>query len=303
MRLELILALGAVAAAAAQGAFPCPFSRALMLQEPPLVGDDVIVLQNLLLRSAFVRKFDLTGAFDSPTAAALGAFQAGEGVGAQLGVLDAATAALLLELHAEDNYRDTPYLPAGAKYKVYVPVHRNRSIETTCVLFDANLTVLYEFTCRTHGQDDPASGEALGELCSAGATPTGLSWLDLNSPEEDPVSFGPYPVNRFITGVAGNQGIYSPAANKTFLSDVRDGILIHTGEWPGWNPSQPMPNSHGCIHCHPDDIKTIWLILVSLGVQVRNNTNGALPYPYAPQGVVSVELIDPPLPRRVPRGN
>jgi hypothetical protein len=67
---------------------------------------------------------------------------------------------------------------------------------------------------------------------------------------------------------------------------------------------------------HLDDIKKVWKLLVGLGVQVRNNTNGVLPYPYKPQvnslpcrirascgprpgndfapssqGVVSVELI------------
>jgi hypothetical protein len=52
-----------------------------------------------------------------------------------------------------------------------------------------------------------------------------------------------------------------------------------------------MPNSHGCIHGHPDDIKAVWQLLVELGVVVRNNTDGALPYPYKPQGLLSVELI------------
>ena len=30
--------------------------------------------------------------------------------------------------------------------------------------------------------------------------------------------------------------------NNTFLSDYRSGILLHTGEWENWNPSEPMPN-------------------------------------------------------------
>jgi hypothetical protein len=56
----------------------------------------------------------------------------------------------------------------------------------------------------------------------------------------------------------------------------------------------PMPNSDGCVHGHPNDIYMVWQILtLDLGVQVRNNTDGKLPYPYVPQGLVSVELQDP----------
>jgi hypothetical protein len=36
----------------------------------------------------------------------------------------------------------------------------------------------------------------------------------------------------------------------------------------------------------------IWQILVHLGVEVRNNTFGKLPYPYKPQGLISIEQID-----------
>lgn len=36
----------------------------------------------------------------------------------------------------------------------------------------------------------------------------------------------------------------------------------------------------------------IWQILIRIGVEVRNNTNGKLPYPYKPQGLISIEQID-----------
>lgn len=52
------------------------------------------------------------------------------------------------------------------------------------------------------------------------------------------------------------------------------------------------PPPAGCIHSWPENIESIWHILVSLGVQVRNNTNGQLPYPYKSQGLLSVELVD-----------
>eukprot|EP01104_Vermistella_antarctica_P019067 TRINITY_DN72_c2_g1_i2.p1 TRINITY_DN72_c2_g1~~TRINITY_DN72_c2_g1_i2.p1 ORF type:complete len:147 (-),score=9.90 TRINITY_DN72_c2_g1_i2:526-966(-) len=146
------------------------------------------------------------------------------------------------------------------------------------------MTQLHQFTVRTHGQDDPYTGLAYNEFAPDGSTPTGLMTLDLNSPESNATLFGPYPINRAVTGIEGN---------AFTISNIRDGILVHTGEWAGWTPSMPMPDSHGCVHAHPTDIKAVWQILTTqLGVQVRNNTGGALPYPYSPQGLLSIELID-----------
>ena len=50
-------------------------------------------------------------------------------------------------------------------------------------------------------------------------------------------------------------------------------------------------HSKGCIHAHPDDLKTIDSILIELGVKVRPNPFGKQPYPYQPQGLLSVEEI------------
>ena len=129
--------------------------------------------------------------------------------------------------------------------------------------------------------------------------------------------------------------------NAAFLiPNIRDGILMHTGEWPGWAPPEVMPNSEGklpqlrctpteapvtalfvrlcsngclclrmhglcfyvcldiawllsgCIHSWPESIKEVWQTLVSLGVDVRPNTDGKLPYPYKPQGLLSIQLMD-----------
>jgi hypothetical protein len=85
------------------------------------------------------------------------------------------------------------------------------------------------------------------------------------------VSFGPYPVNRVTNGLQGNGFV-----TTNDVHTVRNGILLHTGEcegmtrvntiyiantwtgeWQGWTPSKPMPNSHGCIHSHPDEIKQV----------------------------------------------
>jgi len=266
---------------------PEPFYRVLALQSPPLTGSDVFMAQNLLIRSPFVDpELPLSSNYDALSAAAVIAFQTGNGLSVT-GVFDNATATVLLALHLDaDGYKDDGEpLPPGFSYKVYVPVYRNRAIETTATLFDANLNVLHTFTVRTHGQND-ANGNALNQFADSGTTPTGLSTFDLNSPEDDPVHFGPYPINRFVQGLRGNSAIV--------ISDIRDGILLHTGEWPDWNTSMPMPNSHGCVHGHPNDIEMVWQILTNqLHVVVHNNTDGKLPYPYVPQGLVSVELIDP----------
>lgn len=53
-----------------------------------------------------------------------------------------------------------------------------------------------------------------------------------------------------------------------------------------------MPNSSGCIHAHPEDINAIYNILVNLGVKVNPNTYSGKNYPYKPQGVGVIELID-----------
>lgn len=263
------------------GQMPLPFYRELSLQTPPLNGSDVYILQNLLMRA--IPSTPTTYVYDAKTQAAVQQYQTNNKI-ASTGVFDSVTANLLLTLQLDDGYVDDGTIPAGAMYKVYVPVFRNRSIETVGTLFAGNGTVLHLFTTRTQGQSDNTTGLPMNELSGDGCTPTGLMTFDLNSPEDDPVDFGPYPVNRAVQGLKGNAGIV--------ISDIRDGILLHTGEWPNWNPSMQMPNSHGCIHAHPDDVKQIWNILVSIGVQVRPNTGGKLPYPYTPQGILSVELID-----------
>jgi len=260
---------------------PCPFTRILSVARPAMQGNDVFILQNLLQRT-----FDFKptyGSYDNLTSYFVHKFQEQVGLPSE-GVFDVSTANIFLAKNLPDNYKDSGVIPSGYLYKMYIPVYANRSIETMGTLYWHNGTILHQFTVRTHGQNSNTTGLALNELCSDGSTPTGLSSFDLNSPEDDPVSYGPYPVNRAVQGMAGNAAVV--------ISDIRDGILMHTGEWPNWNPSMPMPNSHGCVHGHPLDIKYVWDVLVSLGIQVRENTNGKLPYPYSPQGLLSIELIE-----------
>ena len=85
--------------------------------------------------------------------------------------------------------------------------------------------------------------------------------------------------------------------NLLVLPNIRDGILVHTGNWTTeevtWRPTMDMPNSAGCIHAHPSDVERIYTILTQqLGVQVRDNPFSGKNYPYQPQGVGVIERID-----------
>jgi hypothetical protein len=119
----------------------------------------------------------------------------------------------------------------GYKYKIHVPVVENRSIETVGTLFDAENNVLLTFPVRSHGHRNdghalpwPDFGDGdvgLNVFSPDGNTPTGLVETDLNSPEPSPDLYGPWPVNRFVRGLAGNA--------KLMLPNIRDGVLLHTG--------------------------------------------------------------------------
>jgi peptidoglycan hydrolase-like protein with peptidoglycan-binding domain len=279
--MTLWLVLLALFVACSNAQMPCPFNRTLTLQDPPLSGKDVYILQNMLLRA--IPNTPFTSTYDAKTQAAVLQFQSNNKIDAT-GTFDETTANLLLENYMDDGYKDDGTIPDGVAYKVHIEVYRNRSIETQATLYSGNGTILHVFTVRTAGENDNTTGIPLNQLCDDGSTPTGLITFDLNSPEDDPISFGPYPVNRAVQGLIGNAAIV--------ISDIRDGILLHTGEWSNWNPSMPMPNSHGCVHAHPTDVEEVWHILVSLGVKVHPNTFGALPYPYPTQGLLSIEQLD-----------
>jgi len=261
--------------------WPCPFSRELKQEDPPLQGNDVTILQHLLIRSPYVKGLQSTGKFDAATATAVSDFQTGNQLQVD-GIVGQETAQKLLDLHMSDGYKDDGKILPGFKYKVHIPVSRNRSVETTAYLYDSNMSLIYQFHVRLHGQRD------WNEFCHDGNTPTGLSLFDLNSPEDDPKDFGPYPVNRVVAGLKGNAAILLQNSAAT----IRSGILLHTGQWDGWQPPQPMPNSDGCIHTWPDMCKQLWQTLVSFGIQVRKNSGGELPYPYLSQGLISIEQVD-----------
>jgi len=262
---------------------PPPFYRVLQYTIPMMTGQDVFIMQNLLLRSPYVAKFQMGNNM----------------TGVVYGVFDSPTANLLLLLHSCDNYTDngtSARLLGNYKYKFLFQVFNNRSYETKAYLYNADNVLLYQFIARLHGYaltgnntwPDYTQDVGLNMFSTYGSTPTGFMEVDLNSPEPNPAVYGPYPVNRFINGQRGNAEFL-----MTPTGSVRNGILLHTGEWPGWEPYMDMPNSEGCIHGHPDDIKNIWEILVSqCGVEVRDNPYGQQPYPYQPQGVASIEQVN-----------
>jgi hypothetical protein len=301
----LAAAAAVVLAAAAPGSFannsmPQPWSRVLQQTKPPMTGTDVFILQNLLQRTPGNGALPLSSAYDSATTVAVTAFQRSQALQPD-GIFGPATAAAALANLTADGYRWNGTAPGalGFKYLIHVPVHTNRSVETVASLVAANGSVVYTYVVRAHGidswdsEDDPPAWPYFNDCCDGmsqfagdGDTPTGLSLADLNSPEDDPTEFGPYPVNRVVQGLEGNAGFLIP--------NIRDGILQHTGAWSNyssWQPPAPMPNSLGCIHAWPESIFTVWQLLVAMGVEVRNNTGGKLPYPYKPQGLIAVELV------------
>ncbi|XP_065070982.1 uncharacterized protein LOC135695733 [Rhopilema esculentum] len=268
---------------------PGPFTRELSLQNPLQTGKDVIILQNLLKRHQTTKDINISSHYDIATAEAVQRFQEAVGLPGS-GVVCPKTAHKVLDKLLSDGFKDDGLVPAPYKFKLVVPVYRDRTKETTAVLLDAKSQPVYKFRIRAHGgmQDD---GTAINQLTRNGNTPTGLSTFDLNSKEPIPKSYGPYPVVRIVKGIKGNSAI--GYGNDTLLSNYRSGILLHTGEWDGWDPSKPMPNSLGCMHCAPEDMKNVVDILVKeLGVKVRPNPFGKLPYPYVPQGLIAIEEIN-----------
>jgi hypothetical protein len=91
----------AVASLSLIHAMPSPWTRELYLTSPPITGNDVIIAQNLLLRSAAVTKFDPNGSFEESSKLATSQFQGANNLPAT-GIFDDATAVALLDLHSAD---------------------------------------------------------------------------------------------------------------------------------------------------------------------------------------------------------
>lgn len=236
--------------AVAQGnqSLPLPFTRVLKFND---TGSDVYIAQNLLKR--FTPGVAVTSIYDAATLEGVANLQLKYSIPIT-GALDAPTASALLDCCSRDGYVDDGKPPSelGYQYKVHLRVYQNRSNEVTARLLAGNGTVLLEFIARAHGVDGPSNSsvwpyysnccDGLNEFSPDGNTPTGLSEFDLNTPEGNPVPYGPWPVNRLVKGLAGNAAfLVTNEANTT----IRDGILLHTGQWSNhssfpWAPPDPM---------------------------------------------------------------
>ena len=177
-----------------------PFTRNLTLADPLLEGKDVVILQNLLQRHPKI-SLKRTGVFDQHTKEALSIFQQSERCTQQNGHLDVETGKTIVQKLMSDGYRDDGIVPDDCKFKLHVPVSRDRTKETTATLYKCGDggKVLHRFTIRTRG--GTKDGQPLNQLTSNGDTPTGLATLDLNSREPDVKSFGNYSVLRVVKGI------------------------------------------------------------------------------------------------------
>ena len=283
---------------------PSPFNSPLS----PTTGthSEITILQFLLGRydpHLCSSKQMADGEYDAATEACVRSFQQHVSLNTS-GVFGRQEAeAMFAGPWSEDGYTDDGRTAAsqGYFYKILIPVHRNRSIETTATILDKDNNVLFQFVAREKGHivdgcgrtiperwpNFNNTGDGLNTYSSGGATPTGLIEIDPNTKEGNESEFGPYPITRFVRGLKGNAQFLMPLH--------RNGILLHTGEWSNfsnWLPPMKMPNSAGCVHTWPKNVAAIWDAVVKLGLDVRNNTDGALPYPYKPQGLASVFLVD-----------
>ena len=277
---------------------PLPWTEPLKLGSE---GNEVVIMCNLLARDVDVdlNTNNCDSLYNSIDENACKEFQNAHKLD-PTGIFDSETANLLLELHSNDNIHDSGFTAAskGYLYKIHIPVYKNRSIETSATLYDANNKILAIFPARTHGRrednvdygwPDFGNGDVgLTQFMSNGNTITGIVEMDLNSPEPDPAMYGKWPVNRIVRGLEGNAAFMLPWD--------RDGQLIHTGNWTTqengqWTPEDTMPNSSGCVHSHPSSIKEIYEKLVGIGVVVNENTYSGKDYPYKCQGIGVIELI------------
>jgi hypothetical protein len=119
----VLFAVAVVTSAQSTAPMPPPFTRVLSVQSPPLHGNDVVILQNLIMRSPCVTLANATGSYDTPTANAVTSFQQCNNLlGVKAGVFDSITANALLNLNSCDGIIDSGVAvgPLGYKYKACI---------------------------------------------------------------------------------------------------------------------------------------------------------------------------------------
>lgn len=280
---------------------PLPFERELKVTEPPMQGNDVLIATTLMSRCSSWNQNNIppSNIYTTNISNQVSKFQTANNLNSN-GIFDPKTANLTLLNYSYDGYKDNNVKASdyNVSYKLYFGVYSDlhRDIQVTGHLYDPNNVLLFEFDARLHGESNPPSSiwpdysniPGLNEFTTNGNTPTGLSYCDLNTPEPNSTLFGPYPVHRVVSGI--NTDITTNS--QLLLPNIRDGVLMHTGEWPNWNDDDQMPNSSGCIHIHPDDLAIINQIVMSqLGVIANKNPFSGKNYPFKPQCIISIEQL------------
>lgn len=144
---------------------PMPFTRELMLSTPEITGNDVLIMCTLLSRDTYVQETSsglaCDNLFDQRDYEDVETFQKSQNLEVS-GTLCSITAQRLLDLHSADGYKDSGFSAAsmGYLYKLHIPVHKNRTIETTGTLFDAKNNILFTFPIRNHGHREDCSNNA-----------------------------------------------------------------------------------------------------------------------------------------------
>ncbi len=165
---------------------PYPFTRVL---EVGSQGNDVVVLQGLLRQAYPLPEPD--GQFGATTKTAVTVAQEALGLPVT-GRVEARDARAFLKAYSFDAWKD-PLEPSDGswKYKILIYVSTDRTKETRGMLLGPDNTVHHHFTARVHGhshvgeEDWPewdSENPGLNQFTSNGNTPTGLGWVDLNSP-------------------------------------------------------------------------------------------------------------------------
>ena len=147
---------------------PAPFSTPSL---SPTIGThaDVALLQYLLHRYTPSKcAWQDGGIYDALTTSCVREFQQNSiyHKPRRLGHVDYVTAQSLLTDYIDDQYHDDgkSARSQGYLYKILIPVHHNRSIETTATFLDGDNNVVFTFPVRAKGHVSDGCGRSLPEV-------------------------------------------------------------------------------------------------------------------------------------------
>jgi peptidoglycan hydrolase-like protein with peptidoglycan-binding domain len=147
------------------GDLPSPFTSPLS-KSSGSSSSEISILQH------FLQRFDSNncgnlpdGVFNEKTEECVIRFQSTMAGSTSPGVVGINTANALLDKYSDDNYSDDgqPAAATGHLYKILIPVHRNRSIQTNATFLDSNNNVMFHFPVRAKGHVADACGHSIEE--------------------------------------------------------------------------------------------------------------------------------------------